>query len=448
MLEVLGMESFMKSLIVDKFRILLTWMSKIKFEIKVICIFWIIFWSKFGPNRGYSSFVNRATDGGIWILLWLIFALVLVDFFKTDKVEYVKNSYYVKYREDHQKNKFQGLGKGTEFIFNSIMLIGALVILCFLFCALTGFDIGIYVLASVLGGVYILFMIELLRRKLLDERMGYIDEISKSLEGMMQGNLNMSVPESEESVFLPLAKNINQMRLGYGTALEEKMKSERMKSELITNVSHDLKTPLTSIINYVDLLKKEDLTPEHAKDYVLVLEKKTQRLHALIQDLFEISCAVSGNMKLEIQELDVVELLRQTLAEQDEDIMNSKLDFVTELPNSPVMIQADGSKLHRVFENLISNALKYSLAGTRVYVNLQSLEGFSQITFKNIANYPMNFDSNEILQRFTRADSARSTEGSGLGLAIAESFLEQMGMKIQIFTDGDLFKVQIDIPTK
>ena len=214
-----------------------------------------------------------------------------------------------------------------------------------------------------------------------------------------------------------------------------------MKTELITNVSHDLKTPLTSIINYIDLLKRENIEPESARDYVNILDKKSQRLKVLIEDLFEASKAASGAMELNISKLDIGQLLRQALGENDERFNEKQLEVKLNIPDEKIFINGDGKRLYRVFENLISNAVKYSLSNTRVYIDMsKNEENEVTIVMKNISAYELNFDVNEITNRFKRGDSSRSTDGSGLGLAIAKSIVELHGGKFNIEIDGDLFK--------
>ncbi len=369
--------------------------------------------------------------------------LVVVDFVGANKEAYLRNSFWHQWRASKRKRNFNGLAKNLGFSFDAIFVIGAVIIACYVLAAFSG-DLHVALLAALFGGLIILFIIWKLYFKLLDERIGYIDEISASLDKMVRGESGVNVIVKEGNPFAPLAENINRLKEGYGTAMEEKMKSERMKTELITNVSHDLKTPLTSIINYIDLLKNEEVEPEYARDYITVLEQKAERLNVLIQDLFEVSKAASGDLALEMERLDVAQLLRQTLAEMDGKIEDSSLNFVTNIPKDSVMVYADGKKLHRVFDNLIINILKYSLEGTRVYIDVIQ-NGSVKIVMKNIANYEMNFDQSEIVQRFTRGDQARSSEGSGLGLAIAQSLVDLMGMKMTIRTDGDLFKVEIEI---
>ena len=393
--------------------------------------------------------VNQVRYFGLNSTLFLhIFAIMLgvivfADFVQADKEKYFTNSLWHQWRDSRRTKRFTGLAKRLEFLFDGIFVIGSAIILCYLYSVID-YNLYLPVMASVLGGLVILFMIWELYFKLLDERMGYIDEISAELDKIVKGTSNADIPVRENNPFSDLAENINKMKEGYGTAMEEKMKSERMKTELITNVSHDLKTPLTSIINYIDLLKKEDVEPEYARDYIRVLDQKAERLNALIQDLFEASKAASGDLTLEMEYLDVAQLLRQTLAEMDGKIEESQLRFVTHIPKEPVMVYADGNRLHRVFDNLIINILKYTLQGTRVYINLVK-NGTVKIVMKNIANYEMNFDQEEIVQRFTRGDQARSSEGSGLGLAISQGLIDLMGMKMTIQTDGDLFKVEIEM---
>jgi len=245
-----------------------------------------------------------------------------------------------------------------------------------------------------------------------------------------------------------LQENLNQIQEGISRATEERLKSERMKVELITNVSHDLKTPLTSIISYVDLLSKEEGLPGHVNDYIKILARKSDRLKILIQDLFDLSKATSGNMELYMERLDLGKLIEQTLADLEEQVSQSPLTFRLNIPDYPIFISSDGKKLYRVFLNLFQNALKYSLAGSRVYVDLVVNDGKAIVTIKNTANYEMNFDEREIIERFVRGDKSRSGEGSGLGLAIVQSFTQACGGSFDVKVDGDLFKVILSFETE
>ncbi len=226
----------------------------------------------------------------------------------------------------------------------------------------------------------------------------------------------------------------------------EASRSEKTKTELITNVSHDLKTPLTSIIGYVDLLKKEEMS-DVAKDYVKILEQKSNNLKDIIADLFVLSKSESGSMDINIEIIDFKKLISQTLADMDDKIKNSKMQIKTTLPEEGLYIKADGKKLYRVMQNLIDNALKYSLQGTRIFISLDmSIDNMGVFTIKNTSSYEMNFTKEEITARFARGDKSRTEEGSGLGLAIAESFTTALGGEFDLMIDGDLFIVEIKFP--
>jgi len=275
----------------------------------------------------------------------------------------------------------------------------------------------------------------------------FFSRISKGTEEIVSGNLNYIIEEKGSGDILKIAHNINNMKSGFEKSLDNEMKSERLKSELITNVSHDLKTPLTSIINYVDLLKKEDITKEEAKSYISVLDRKSQRLKILIDDLFEASKMASGSVELNMEKVDVTSLLKQTLAELDGKINESSLTFRLKMPEEKVYANLDGKKTWRVFENLINNVLKYSQPNSRVYIDLLEEDHKVVITMKNMSSYEMDFDKEEIFERFKRGDKSRNTEGSGLGLSIAKSILEIQGGNLSIEIDGDLFKAKVTVPS-
>lgn len=272
---------------------------------------------------------------------------------------------------------------------------------------------------------------------------GGFNKIVLGAHKISQGNLNYQIEEQKIGVLNTLANDINNMKNGLEKAIKNEVKSERMKTELITNVSHDLKTPLTSIINYVDLIKKGDFSKEEIEDYIKIIDRKSQRLKVLIEDLFEASSAASGEMELNIEKLDIISLLRQSIAEFEEKIKNSKLDFKINLPEEKVYVMVDGKRTWRIFENQISNILKYSLDNTRVYINLEENTDNIKIIMKNISAYEMNFNEEEITDRFKRGDQSRHAEGSGLGLAISKGLAELQGGTFKINIDGDLFKVEI-----
>ena len=235
--------------------------------------------------------------------------------------------------------------------------------------------------------------------------------------------------------------NLNRISEGMHLAVEERLKSERFKTELITNVSHDIKTPLTSIINYVDLIKKENLQNETAAGYVEVLDRQSKRLKKLIEDLVEASKVSTGNVSMDMQKTSVGVILTQAAGEYEDRINARNLELVLNQPEKEIFIMADGRQLWRVFDNLLSNICKYAMSGTRVYLILERAGDKAVVTFRNISAYALNLSSEELMERFTRGDRSRHTEGSGLGLSIAKSLTELQNGKMNVYTDGDLFKV-------
>lgn len=270
-----------------------------------------------------------------------------------------------------------------------------------------------------------------------------VNKIKDITDSIVQGNYNSNIKVETEGTIKMIADNLENIENGLNEAVSKAITSEKMKSELITNVSHDLKTPLTSIINYVDLLSKDGISEEERVKYLSVLNKKSQRLKVLIENLFEVSKATSGTIELNMQSIDPVALLRQTIGEFEDKIETSDLKFIKKLPEEKVMIYADGKRTFRVFQNLISNILKYSLKGSRVYIEIKEIQDYIEISFKNISEYELNFTATEIVERFKRGDLSRTTEGSGLGLAIAKSLVEIQGGQFEIIIDGDLFKVLV-----
>ena len=240
------------------------------------------------------------------------------------------------------------------------------------------------------------------------------------------------------------AYDLNAVQDGIEAAVNERVRSERMKVELVTNVSHDLKTPLTSIISYVDLLGQEELSPT-ARDYVQILAQKSDRLKAIVQDVFDISKAVSGNLAVNNKTLDLAKLLRQTLADMDEQISAAPLTFRVQLPEQPVWIYSDGDRLYRVFQNLIQNAVQYSLENSRVYITLAVLQGYAHAKVRNTSKHEIG-DAQALLERFTRGDKNRTTEGSGLGLSIAQSFTQACSGTFSVSAQADLFIAEVVLP--
>lgn len=278
----------------------------------------------------------------------------------------------------------------------------------------------------------------------LIRRIDGFDHIVAALQRMRGGDLSFRLTDMPEGVFAAMAEDLGSLGDGMQAALQNEVRAERMKSELITNVSHDLKTPLTSILSYSDLLSQLELTPEEANDYAKIIHQKSLRLKNLTSDLFDISKVQSGVEQMVCERLDAVTLVRQALAEQE--AQNSGLVLKVTLPERELPIWADGRKMSRVLENLIGNCVKYAMKGTRVFISLDERDGKAVFEVKNTANYEMDFAADEITERFVRGDAARSTEGSGLGLAIAKSYTEACGGTFEVEVDGDQFKVRISFP--
>ena len=243
-------------------------------------------------------------------------------------------------------------------------------------------------------------------------------------------------------IFEPLKKELRQIRNGFSKAVEEEVKSQRMKTELITNVSHDLKTPLTAITTYVELLKNSQITEEERRSYVEILERKSLRLKVLVEDLFEVSKANSNTINLEFMEVDVVNLLKQVCVEHQEYFEKKGLFIKWKLPEEKTLLMLDNQKTYRIFENLFVNIEKYAMEGSRVFIEVNTENGV-EIVMKNMSAQELSVTGEEITQRFVRGEESRTTEGSGLGLAIAKSFTEAQKGSFQVKIDGDLFKVTI-----
>lgn len=273
------------------------------------------------------------------------------------------------------------------------------------------------------------------------------DKIDLAIRHLADGETSYQVDLKQFSGKIrETAENLNNASRGLEAALSEKVKSERLKADLITNVSHDIKTPLTSIINYVDLIKREHIQDEKILRYLDVLEQKSQRLKNLTEDLVEASKASSGNLKLEISRLDFIELIHQTNGEFEEKFSSRHLNLITSAPDRALFIEADGRRLWRVLENLYNNAFKYALEGSRIYVDVAEEDSMAVFTIKNMSSNPLNIRAEELTERFVRGDVARTTEGSGLGLSIAKSLTELQGGTFEIYIDGDLFKVKVAFP--
>lgn len=279
----------------------------------------------------------------------------------------------------------------------------------------------------------------------LMNKVGYLNRVAKAAEELAAGRSpGEELPVSGASTIARLAANMNVLKQGVSMMQNEQARSERLKTELITNVSHDLRTPLTSIITYIGLLKAENVTSGDRLAYVDIIDQKSKRLKVLIDDLFEVSKMASGNVELTMAKADLVQLLHQALAEYEDVIDGSNVQFRVSAPETPVYALVDGQKLWRVFDNLIGNMTKYSLDHSRAYITIHASDaGEALVAFKNVSKYEVGGSGEELLERFKRGDTSRHTEGSGLGLAIAKSIVDLHEGRMTIETDGDLFKVII-----
>lgn len=305
--------------------------------------------------------------------------------------------------------------------------------------------VSLFYLANSYNGGSV-FLVNCIIMVLLLSIASQLQKLKKAGEQLANGNLEYKVDTSKMfRNFRRHGNNLNSLSKGALIAMEQKIKSERLKTELITNVSHDIKTPLTSIINYVDLLKKEDLTGQ-ANEYLEVLDRQSRRLKKLTEDLVEASKASTGNISAQLAPTDLCELVHQAVAEYEEKLEKSNLEVVITAKDEPIYGMVDGNLTWRVLSNLLSNACKYSQTGTRVYVEILKNGKFAMISMKNISREQLNIAPDELMERFVRGDSSRSTEGSGLGLNIARSLVDLQKGKFTLSIEGDLFKAFVQFP--
>ena len=393
-----------------------------------------------------NAFVNQFCIIPIFILLFYFIVIIKqisnfekkTDFFKTSWSIRIIIWLFEKIKVAIQETRNLIKQNKNFDLTKKIITVAVLCVLAeFIFIIMSGSWIEPFTLIIIFG-IQLGFLIYFVKK------LGYLNEIMKGIHQIKEGELNYKIEEKNDIYFSSLANDINNISQGLENSIEQRIKSERMKSELITNVSHDLKTPLTSIINYVELIKKEEnLQPEYLKDYVKVLDNKSKRLKVLIEDLFEASKASTGNIELELVRLDLKQLLQQSIGELEDKLEEANLGLRVNLTEESTYVLADGRRLYRVFENLICNISKYSLPNTRVYIDVVKEDGKIITTMKNISSYELNFDPEEIMERFKRADESRNTEGSGLGLAIARDLVSLQGGNMSIDIDGDLFKVKV-----
>ncbi|EDS78673.1 sensory transduction protein kinase [Clostridium botulinum C str. Eklund] len=428
----------------EKFKFIYNKFTKINFGIRVILA--IIMFPVLDDFLRFEKFYKGMLIDKEIISLSLIVFIILYYVCCVYDVKRLKN--------DKEYLKESGIGKASRYLKESLACKGVLfkvvafsVITTGVSCAILlsflgigSFNIEYRELPLFLFAFAYLIVYFFIIVPCVIKNIGKFNKIVEGTKRMTEGDLNFTIDVKGKGILVDLANNINNIKEGYNKAVAEEIKSQKFKSELITNVSHDLKTPLTSIINYIKLLQQEDISKEEIDGYIGVLDRKSERLKTLIEDLFEASKVSTGAVELNIEKLDVVSLLKQALGEFEEKIENSSLNFRVDVPSKPIYCNLDGKKTWRLFENLIGNILKYSQDNTRVYIDVQEKNNEVIITMKNISSYEMNFEADELFERFKRGDESRSTEGSGLGLAIANSIAELEGGSLDIEIDGDLFK--------
>ena len=298
---------------------------------------------------------------------------------------------------------------------------------------------------GVLFGLLMLIGVNVVALTSVLKKVQALKEIASGVQRIRTGDFSRPIVQAGGEEMSSLAENINHVADGLKVAVESEVKAERMKAELVTNVSHDLKTPLTSIITYIDLLKKEGFQSENAAKYLGILEQKSNRLKTLTEDLFEAAKAASGSIAVTLEELDAGALLMQGMGELSDKINESGLEFKINIPDEKLMVKADGRLLWRVVENLLSNVFKYAQKGSRVYIDIACTGSQVQIIIKNISAFELNISPDELTERFKRGDQSRNSEGSGLGLSIAKSLTELQGGTFHIDIDGDLFKATVTL---
>lgn len=313
-------------------------------------------------------------------------------------------------------------------------VLGLNFVIVFLCCVLWYFGVA----ALILYTVILFFILKKYMRNIKEKYNLLLGAARKLANGELQAEIT-----EDTGIFEPLTKELNKVQAGFSKAVEAEIKSQNMKTELITNVSHDLKTPLTAIITYVNLLKDENITEEERRNYINILDRKSLRLKQLIEDLFEISKAASGNIKVEKKMLNVTELVKQAAFEMEDRLLEAKIECRIAVPEQEIMMELDGEKTYRCLENLLINVSKYGMPGTRAYLTLSEKNNKVDIIVKNVSAEELSMNVGELTERFIRGDKSRNTEGSGLGLAIVKSFVELQGGKFWIEADGDLFKAHM-----
>lgn len=418
----------------------------------VLCLAWFWNWLSAANASEAVPFVSQAV---VWIGYYFILLIAAFSLIRRNKAGRLMDHSLimaVAKRIQNAGKKFSENEKPvTKTIISSAVWIAANIVLIVCIWRLAesyrnsgelGYLAVMVILGAILAGIYVYAFINNLSKAM--QRQKIIDGVQSISKGELDTKIPAGQMTGDERV---IADSINNIGNGLVEAVGTATKSERMKADLITNVSHDIKTPLTSIINYVGLLKRENIQNEKAQGYIGILEQKSQRLKNLIEDLVEASKASSGNVTLDLERIDFIQLVKQIDGEFRERFDAAGLRIVATIPEVKIFIHADGRRVWRILENLYQNALKYAMKNTRVYIAVVPFQDKVGFVMKNVSASPLNFEAQDLTERFIRGDVARTTEGSGLGLSIAKSLTELHGGEFQVYLDGDLFKVSASFKT-
>ncbi|MBS5113258.1 MAG: sensor histidine kinase [Coprobacillus cateniformis] len=396
----------------------------------------IEFYQEFGIQN-LDKILTPIINIGFWFIFFMLFVIFAY------MIKYLFHKGFKNYCKENTclgwiiTNSQIILNKIVDFDFNDNINRSVLKIVLFNFVIISVISI-FFVFGTFFALVYSIIIFILLKKKFEDIQNDY-QVLLNATRQLSNGNFGVKINE-DVGVFNPLKDEFTHIKDGFEKAVNEEVKSQKMKTELISNVSHDLKTPLTSIITYIDLLKSDQLSDEDRKKYIEILERNSLRLKNLIDDLFEVSKVNSGNVHLDLVDVDIVSLIKQAQLESQDKLDEKNLDVRMNCSEEKIICYLDSSKTYRIFENLFINISKYALANTRVYIDLIQIDNEIQITFKNISEAEMTFNENEIVERFVQGDKSRNTSGSGLGLAIVKSFTELQNGQFKVEVDGDLFK--------
>lgn len=400
----------------------------------------------YSPEKGFANangWEVLATGGELFVIFGIMMGTVLIFYpvWNLGVKGYIREYSMIYQIFPWIKRKWNGFTEEVrhiDFSEESNKTILKIVVVNFLILAVL-MCMWMFGIVGLVG--YSIGLFYLLKRQ-YDRVKGDYQVLMKATNRIAEGDLDTEITE-DIGVFEPFKAELAQIQTGFKKAVDEEVKSQRMKTELITNVSHDLKTPLTAITTYVELLKKEDLTEEERKSYIETLEKKALRLKVLIEDLFEVSKASTNNITLNLMDVDVVNLMKQVSIEHEDKFKAMGLTMRWKVPDKKVILKLDNQKTYRIFENLFVNIQKYAMPDSRVYINVEEAGDNVVIILRNMSAVELSVQGEELTERFVRGDASRNTEGSGLGLAIARSFTEAQKGTFHIDVDGDLFKVVI-----